>query len=189
MQVTDPQAVTEQALIALCPASRRNTRSRSACRSHRITARTPVGKISRSQIRAPFWEAPTQQVAVAHTHMNNNSSPRSTGTPTAFTPTINHSELAQQLHGRIVEAVSGGRDHLIERHKPARQLLPRERIDLLVDRVRRSSSSQRSRPTGQYGGGVHGAGRRDRYRHRPRHSLRHRCQRRHRQGGAYYPET
>jgi len=69
-----------------------------------------------------------------------------------------HSELAQQLRGRIVEAVSGGRDHLIERHRRRGKLLPRERIDLLVDPCTPFLEFSTLAAYGQYGGGVHGAG-------------------------------
>jgi len=44
-----------------------------------------------------------------------------------------HSGLVDTLRGRIHEVVHGGRDHLIERHRKRGKLLPRERIDLLVD--------------------------------------------------------
>ena len=69
-----------------------------------------------------------------------------------------HSELAQQLRGRIVAAVSGGRDHLIERHRRRGKLLPRERIDLLVDPCTPFLELSTLAAYGQYGGGVHGAG-------------------------------
>jgi len=56
-KVTDPEAVTEQALIALCAselgAYKKPIRVQIGTES---LPRTPVGKISRSQIRAPFWE-------------------------------------------------------------------------------------------------------------------------------------
>jgi len=58
-----------------------------------------------------------------------------------------HGELAQQLRGRITEAVSGGRDHLIERHRRRGKLLPRERIDLLVDPCTPFLEFSRSPPT------------------------------------------
>jgi 3-methylcrotonyl-CoA carboxylase beta subunit len=69
-----------------------------------------------------------------------------------------HSGLAAELRSRIREAVWGGRDHLIERHRKRGKLLPRERIDLLVDPCTPFLEFSTLAAWGQYGGGVHSAG-------------------------------
>ena len=69
-----------------------------------------------------------------------------------------HSGLVDTLRGRIHEAVHGGRDHLIERHRTRGKLLPRERIDLLVDPCTPFLEFSSLAAYGQYGGRVHSAG-------------------------------
>lgn len=69
-----------------------------------------------------------------------------------------HSGLAVQLRERIHDAVHGGRDHLIERHRSRGKLLPRERIDLLVDPCTPFLEFSTLAAFEQYGGRVHSAG-------------------------------
>ncbi|RLU04241.1 MAG: methylcrotonoyl-CoA carboxylase [Ketobacter sp.] len=69
-----------------------------------------------------------------------------------------HSELSQQLRSRMAEAITGGRDHLIERHRKRGKLLPRERIDLLVDPCTPFLEFSTLAAFEQYGGRVHSAG-------------------------------
>ncbi len=69
-----------------------------------------------------------------------------------------HAGLIEQLRERIHEAVYGGRDHLIERHRKRGKLLPRERIDLLVDPCTPFLEFSTLAAYGQYGGRVHSAG-------------------------------
>ncbi len=69
-----------------------------------------------------------------------------------------HSQLGEQLRERIHEAVLGGRDHLIERHRQRGKLLPRERIDLLVDPCTPFLEFSTLAAYQQYGGRVHSAG-------------------------------
>lgn len=69
-----------------------------------------------------------------------------------------HSELGAQLRTRIEDAINGGRDHLIERHRKRGKLLPRERIDLLVDPCTPFLEFSTLAAYEQYGGKVHSAG-------------------------------
>lgn len=69
-----------------------------------------------------------------------------------------HTGLTEQLRERISEAVTGGRDHLIERHRKRGKLLPRERIDLLVDPCTPFLEFSTLAAYAQYGGRVHSAG-------------------------------
>lgn len=69
-----------------------------------------------------------------------------------------HDGLAAQLRERINEAINGGRDHLIERHRKRGKLLPRERIDLLVDPFTPFLEFSTLAAFEQYGGKVHSAG-------------------------------
>ena len=69
-----------------------------------------------------------------------------------------HSELAEELHTRMADAVTGGRDHLIDRHRKRGKLLPRERIDLLVDPGTPFLEFSTLAAYNQYGGRVHSAG-------------------------------
>jgi len=69
-----------------------------------------------------------------------------------------HSALADQLRERIADAIHGGRDHLIERHRKRGKLLPRERIDLLVDPFTPFLEFSTLAGFEQYGGKVHSAG-------------------------------
>ncbi len=69
-----------------------------------------------------------------------------------------HEGLAKELRQRINEAINGGRDHMIERHRERGKLLPRERIDLLVDPCTPFLEFSTLAANGQYGGSVHGAG-------------------------------
>jgi len=69
-----------------------------------------------------------------------------------------HSELIETLRSRIHEVVHGGRDHLIERHRKRGKLLPRERIDLLVDACTPFLEFSSLAAYKQYGDRVHSAG-------------------------------
>ncbi|HET8707757.1 MAG TPA: carboxyl transferase domain-containing protein [Pseudomonadales bacterium] len=69
-----------------------------------------------------------------------------------------HTALGEQLRERIKEAVWGGRDHLIDRHRKRGKLLPRERIDLLVDPSTPFLEFSTLAAFEQYGGKVHSAG-------------------------------
>ena len=69
-----------------------------------------------------------------------------------------HSELAEELHTRMADAITGGRDHLIDRHRKRGKLLPRERIDLLVDPGTPFLEFSTLAAYNQYGGRVHSAG-------------------------------
>lgn len=69
-----------------------------------------------------------------------------------------HTELIDELRGHVHEAVYGGRDHLIERHRKRGKLLPRERIDLLVDPSTPFLEFSALAAFEQYGGRVHSAG-------------------------------
>lgn len=69
-----------------------------------------------------------------------------------------HRELAEQLRARIARAIDGDRDHLIERHRKRGKLLPRERIDLLVDPCTPFLELSTLAAYEQYGGKVHSAG-------------------------------
>lgn len=69
-----------------------------------------------------------------------------------------HSELSEQLRTRINEVIHGGRDHMIERHRKRGKLLPRERIDLLVDPSTAFLELSTLAAYEQYCGRVHSAG-------------------------------
>jgi len=69
-----------------------------------------------------------------------------------------HTALAARLRERIRDAVWGGRDHLIDRHRKRGKLLPRERIDLLVDPSTPFLEFSTLAAYEQYGGKVHSAG-------------------------------
>lgn len=69
-----------------------------------------------------------------------------------------HQALAAQLREHMADAISGGRDHLIDRHRKRGKLLPRERIDLLVDPCTPFLEFSTLAAYGQYGGKVHSAG-------------------------------
>jgi 3-methylcrotonyl-CoA carboxylase beta subunit len=69
-----------------------------------------------------------------------------------------HSALQAELRERIAAAATGSRDHLIERHRQRGKLLPRERIDLLVDPCTPFLELSTLAAYNQYGGAVHGAG-------------------------------
>lgn len=69
-----------------------------------------------------------------------------------------HSELVSQLREKVNEAIYGGRDHLIDRHRKRGKLLPRERIDLLVDPCTPFLEFSALAAYEQYGGRVHSAG-------------------------------
>ena len=69
-----------------------------------------------------------------------------------------HSALGEELRERMATAIDGGRDHLIERHRKRGKLLPRERIDLLVDPCTPFLEFSTLAGYDQYGGGVHSAG-------------------------------
>lgn len=69
-----------------------------------------------------------------------------------------HTELSEQLRSRMAEAITGGRDHLIDRHRKRGKLLPRERIDLLVDPCTPFLEFSTLAAYEQYGGRVHSAG-------------------------------
>ncbi|MCG8671847.1 MAG: methylcrotonoyl-CoA carboxylase [Pseudomonadales bacterium] len=69
-----------------------------------------------------------------------------------------HSGLVEELRGKVNEAIFGGRDHLIERHRKRGKLLPRERIDLLVDPCTPFLEFSALAAYNQYGGRVHSAG-------------------------------
>ncbi|CBL45560.1 Propionyl-CoA carboxylase [gamma proteobacterium HdN1] len=69
-----------------------------------------------------------------------------------------HSALQTELRQRIARVVSGDRDHLIERHRKRGKLLPRERIDLLVDPCTPFLELSTLAAWEQYGGRVHSAG-------------------------------
>lgn len=69
-----------------------------------------------------------------------------------------HESLAAQLRERIEDAINGGRDHLIDRHRKRGKLLPRERIDLLVDPFTPFLELSTLAAFEQYGGRVHSAG-------------------------------
>ncbi len=69
-----------------------------------------------------------------------------------------HTDLEEQLRTRIQAAISGSRSHLIERHRKRGKLLPRERIDLLVDPCTPFLELSTLAAFEQYGGAVHSAG-------------------------------
>lgn len=69
-----------------------------------------------------------------------------------------HTALEEQLRTRIQAAISGSRSHLIERHRKRGKLLPRERIDLLVDPCTPFLELSTLAAFEQYGGAVHSAG-------------------------------
>ncbi|MDX1694111.1 MAG: carboxyl transferase domain-containing protein [Ketobacteraceae bacterium] len=69
-----------------------------------------------------------------------------------------HRGLVEELRANIKEAVFGGRDHLIERHRKRGKLLPRERIDLLVDPCTPFLEFSALAAYQQYGDRVHSAG-------------------------------
>lgn len=69
-----------------------------------------------------------------------------------------HSALQNELRERIARAATGDRDHLIERHRKRGKLLPRERIDLLVDPCTPFLELSTLAAYNQYGGAVHSAG-------------------------------
>jgi len=69
-----------------------------------------------------------------------------------------HARLVKELREKIHEAVYGGRDHVIERHRKRGKLLPRERIDLLLDPGTPFLELSTLAAYGQYGGKVHSAG-------------------------------
>lgn len=68
-----------------------------------------------------------------------------------------HEEKAALLRERMADAATGGRDHLIERHRKRGKLLPRERIDYLVDPGTPFMELSPLAAYGQYGGKVHSA--------------------------------
>ncbi|MBV1882112.1 MAG: methylcrotonoyl-CoA carboxylase [Pseudomonadales bacterium] len=69
-----------------------------------------------------------------------------------------HSSLAATLRERIAEAIDGGRDKVMKRQRERKKLLPRERIDLLVDPCTPFLEFSTLAAYDQYGGGVHSAG-------------------------------
>lgn len=69
-----------------------------------------------------------------------------------------HRQHQNQLRKRIQQAISGDRDRHINRHRERQKLLPRERIDQLVDAGSTFLELSPLAAYGQYGGHVHSAG-------------------------------
>ncbi|MEY8204871.1 MAG: carboxyl transferase domain-containing protein [Bermanella sp.] len=69
-----------------------------------------------------------------------------------------HQSLAATLRTRISTVVDGGRDKVLQRQRARKKLLPRERIDLLVDPCTPFLEFSTLAAYDQYGGSVHGAG-------------------------------